>query len=153
MHLFISLSKYSGSSSAYLDIIVPHQFTLIQLFLISLSRYNYSSSVYLDKIVPRQLIYIRLFLISLSRWNCSSSVYLYTIVPYQFIWIQLFLISLSRYNCSSSVYLDTGCLKKLQESDLFNVSGTKKQISKHFFSSENWDPYENFEYRTISVQY
>ena len=41
----------------------------------------------------------------------------------------------------------------MQEYDLFNISGTKKQISKPFFSSENWYPYENVKYRTISVQW
>ena len=35
---------------------------------------------------------------------------------------------------------------------LINISATKKQISNPFFSSKNWDPYENNEYRTISMQ-
>ena len=35
---------------------------------------------------------------------------------------------------------------------LLSISATEKQISEPFFSSENWDPYENIEYRTISMQ-
>ena len=31
---------------------------------------------------------------------------------------------------------------------MLNISKTNKQISKPFFSSENWDPYVNFKYRT-----
>ena len=46
-----------------------------------------------------------------------------------------------------------GVSKKIDLLYLFNISGPKQQISKLFFSSENWDPYVNFEYRTIFVWY
>ena len=36
---------------------------------------------------------------------------------------------------------------------MFNISGTNEQISKLFFSSENWDPYANFKYRTNNVRF
>ena len=55
---------------------------------------------------------------------------------------------LSKY--SQNIYRAS---KKIDLLYLFNTSGTKKQISKLFFSSENWDPYVHFEYRTISVWY
>ena len=35
---------------------------------------------------------------------------------------------------------------------LLNISATKYLIFKSFFSSENWDPLANFEYKTISVR-
>ena len=34
-----------------------------------------------------------------------------------------------------------------------NISATKHWIFKSFFSPANWDPYANFEYKTISVRY
>ena len=34
-----------------------------------------------------------------------------------------------------------------------NILATKCRIFKSFFSPENWDPYANFEYKTISVQF
>ena len=37
--------------------------------------------------------------------------------------------------------------KKRQNVCLFNISKTYKQIFKSFFTSENWDPYVNFEYK------
>ena len=37
--------------------------------------------------------------------------------------------------------------KKSQNVCLFNISKTYKQIFKSFFTSENWDPYVNFEYK------
>ena len=46
-----------------------------------------------------------------------------------------------------------GVSKKIDLLYLLDISGTKNRISKPFFSSENWDPYVNFEYRTISVRY
>ena len=46
-----------------------------------------------------------------------------------------------------------GVSKRIDLLYLLNISGTKQRISKPFFSSENWDPYVNFEYRTISVRY
>ena len=36
---------------------------------------------------------------------------------------------------------------------LLNISITNERIYKSFFSPENWDPYANFEYRTISLQF
>ena len=41
--------------------------------------------------------------------------------------------------------------KKRQNVCLFNFSKTNEQISKSFFSSENWEPYVNFEYKTNFV--
>ena len=40
-----------------------------------------------------------------------------------------------------------------QPSCLLNISITNERIYKSFFSPENWDPYANFEYRTISLQF
>ena len=64
----------------------------------------------------------------------------------------LFLFFLSFLGGKKSQLLQ-GVPKKIDLLYLLNISGTKKQISKPFFSSENWDPYENFEYWTISVRY
>ena len=36
---------------------------------------------------------------------------------------------------------------------LFNISGTNEQISKPFFSSENWETYINLEYKTNFVRF
>ena len=47
----------------------------------------------------------------------------------------------------------TGCIKKNAPPSLLNISATKYLIFKLCFSPENWDPYANFEYKTISVQY
>ena len=41
--------------------------------------------------------------------------------------------------------------KKRQNVCLLNISKTYKQIFKPFFTSENWDPYVNFEYKTNFV--
>ena len=46
-----------------------------------------------------------------------------------------------------------GVSKKIDLLYLLNFSATGKRISKAFFSPKNWDPYVNFEYRTISVRY
>ena len=54
-----------------------------------------------------------------------------------------------------SIFFETPCRSYLYSSMfdcLLNISATEKQIYKPFFSSENWDPYENFEYSTISMQ-
>ena len=56
-------------------------------------------------------------------------------------------------NIQIYVLRNTGRLKKIDLLYLFDISGTKKRISKPFFSSENWDPFVNFEYRTIPVRY
>ena len=36
---------------------------------------------------------------------------------------------------------------------LLNISIPNERIYKSFFSPENWDPYANVEYRTISLQF
>ena len=43
--------------------------------------------------------------------------------------------------------------KKRSNVCLFDISGTNEQISKPFFSSENWDTYVNFEYKTNFVRF
>ena len=48
--------------------------------------------------------------------------------------------------------IHTGCIKRNEQGCLLNISATKYLIFKSFFSSENWDPYANFEYKTISVR-
>ena len=40
-----------------------------------------------------------------------------------------------------------------EPSCLLNISITNERIYKLFFSPENWDPYANFEYRTISLPF
>ena len=43
--------------------------------------------------------------------------------------------------------------KKLPLYVLLNISGIKEQNYKPFFSTENWDPCANFEYRTIYMRF
>ena len=52
---------------------------------------------------------------------------------------------------SQKTYISTGCLKKRCSVYFANVSVSKYWIFKSSFSPENWDPYANFEYKTISV--
>ena len=51
------------------------------------------------------------------------------------------------------MYHIQGVSKKNAPPSLLHNSGTKYRIFKCFFSPENWDPYANFEYKTISVRY
>ena len=43
--------------------------------------------------------------------------------------------------------------KKMVQCLFWNFSATKHWIFKSFFSPENWDPYVNFEYKTISEHF
>ena len=53
----------------------------------------------------------------------------------------------------SKTQVITGGPKKNDTPFLINISATKYQIFKLFFSPENWDPYANFENITISVRF
>ena len=50
-------------------------------------------------------------------------------------------------------YMIQGVPKKLPLYVLLNISGIKEQNYKPFFSTENWDPCANFEYRTIYMRF
>ena len=54
--------------------------------------------------------------------------------------------------CRDTILLQ-GVPKKRKNRFLLNISATKYRIFKSFFSPENWDPYQSFEYKYISVQY
>ena len=58
-----------------------------------------------------------------------------------------------KYICLRYFEIVEGVFKKIDLLYLFNISGIKKWISKLFDSSENWYPFVNSEYRTISVRY
>ena len=48
---------------------------------------------------------------------------------------------------------NTVCLKKWCSVYFENFLASTHWIFKSFFSPDNWDPYVNFEYKTISVQF
>ena len=58
------------------------------------------------------------------------------------------------YQTKLDIYLtNTGCPKKNETGILLHISATKYRIFKSFFSPENWDPYANFAYKTVSVRF
>ena len=66
-----------------------------------------------------------------------------------------FLSTIFIFGCQSLLFfcLYAKTLYYYEPPCLLNISITNERIYKCFFSPENWDPYGNFEYRTISQQF
>ena len=71
-----------------------------------------------------------------------------------------FHIHYGKISCLTQIHYNTtnktvqgGVPQKNETLFLLIISGTKYRIFIWLFSPENWDPYKNIEYKTISVQY